>query len=319
MKQSFAKYKFGILVFGLLFAACANSQPSNAQPSNNKNIQTGANPPPLPVAQKLEDGVVVHRVRLNGGDEASDVWIYLPEKTNGQKLPVVLVTAAGSYLWNGTSLDEGDMPEHLPYVRKGYAVIAYETPGSLDKVDLKNISDEQLLKAVTDFKNSKAGLVSEQNALNYALEKVAALDSERIYIAGHSSAATHALLVAANEPRVEAAIAYAPATDLEKRLAKIIPEFNSDVPGFEGFIKTSSPKNNISQIKVPVFIFHAADDSVIPIEDTKTFTAELRKVNSNVTFETADKGDHYDSMIEQGIPNAIKWLNKIAIAAKAGK
>ena len=317
MKRNFTNYKFVFLAVLLLFVGCGNSSTSNAQLPTNKNLQIEAKTfPSLPPAQKIEDGVVVHKIRLNKDDEASDVWVYLPEKVGKEKLPAVLVTAAGSYLWNGTSLDEGDQPEHLPYVRKGFAVISYETPGSLDKVNLKEIEDEPFLKAINDFKNSNAGLVSQQNALNYALEKVSSIDAERIYIAGHSSAATHSLLVAANESRVKAAIAYAPATDLEKRLAKRIESFNQDVPGFKEFIVQSSPKNNISKIKIPVFIFQAIDDSVISVEDTKAFVTELQKVNSNVTFVTANEGDHYDSMIQEGIPKAIEWLDKIAFSNK---
>lgn len=316
--KKISRCKFGLLAVLLLFFGCGNSQISNAQPAVNKKVQTDNKiSPALPNAQKVENGVVVYKVRLNNNDEASDVWIYLPENPNKEKLPVVLITSAGSYLWNGTALGEGDQPEHLPYVRKGFAVIAYETPGSLDDVDMQKIEDALLLKAINDFKNSKAGLVSEQNALNYALEKISTLDSERIYIAGHSSAATHSLLVAANEPRIKAAIAYAPATDLEKKLAQIVEPFEQDVPGFKNFIKESSPKNNISRIKVPVFIFHAKDDSVVSIEDTKIFVSELQKSNANVDFVTADNGDHYDSMIEQGIPKAIEWLNKIAFSSKS--
>ena len=308
------------LSMALLLWGCGNSAVSNAQSNVNKNAQTQSQPAPaLPAAQKVEAGVLVHKVRLNKTDDASDVWIYLPEKNDGKKLPVVLVTAAGSYLWNGTSLGEGDQPEHLPYVRKGYAVIAYETPGALDNIDVRKAADEVIFKAVRDFKNSKAGFVSEQNALNYALEKISALDAERIYIAGHSSAATHSLLVVANEPRIRAAIAYAPATDLEKSLASMLESFDEYVLGFKDFIKQSSPKNNISKIKVPVFIFHAKDDSAVPFEDTKAFVSELQKVNSTVTFLTAEKGDHYDSMIQQGIPKGIEWLDKIAFSAKPGK
>lgn len=270
----------------------------------------------MPTAEKIENGIIAYKVRLNKDDDSSDVWVYLPDKQIKKKLPVILITAAGSYLWNGTSLDEGDQPEHLPYVRSGYIVIAYETPGSLDKVDLEKISDEQLGKAVTDFKNSKAGLIQAQNALNYALEKISAIDADKIYSAGHSSSATLSLLIAANEPRVKATIAYAPATDLEKKIKSVIEPFNDAFPGYKEFIFQSSPKNNISKINIPVFISHATNDSVIPFEDTKTFVLELQKSNPNVTFISTDKGDHYDSMIKEGIPKGIEWLNKIAFSSK---
>ena len=317
MVSSISKYKFGVLVILFLFIGCGDFKTSITQSTINKNTQTDNKASPsLPAAQKLEEGIIVHKVRTNKDDEASDVWIYLPEKTSQEKLPVILVTAAGSYLWNGTSLDEGDQPEHLPYVKKGYAVIAYETPGSLDKINVNKATDEQFFKAAKDFKNSKAGLLSLQNALTYALEKIPLLDTERVFIAGHSSAATHSLLAAANEPRVKAAIAYAPATDLEKRLAEMLAPFDQGIPGFKSFIKDSSPKNNIPKIKIPIFIFHATDDSVVPIEDTKMFVSELQKSNANVTFLIADNGDHYDSMIQQGIPKAIEWLNKLTFGNK---
>lgn len=317
MTNYLSKYKLTALVFLMILAGCGKSSLSIAQPKNTQSFQTDTKTfPALPPAQKVEDGIIVHKIRLNIDDDSSDVWIYLPEKQTKEKLPVVLITAAGSYLWNGTSIDEGDQPEHLPYVRAGYAVIAYETPGDLKDVDLKKITGEQLGKAVVDFKNSKAGLIQEQNALNYALEKLPEIDSERIYIAGHSSAATHSLLVAANESRVKAAIAYAPATDLEKDLVKIIKPFNNDFPGFADFIQQSSPKNNISKIKIPVFIFQAVNDSVIHFEDTKNFADELQKNNPNVTFLSTDKGDHYDSMIREGIPKGLEWLNKIAFNSK---
>ena len=318
MKINFTKYKFVFFASLFLFVGCNSSLPSNAQQNNSSKIQTDIKTfPSLPSSQKIEDGIIIYKVRLNKDDDSSDVWIYLPEKQTKEKIPAVLIAAAGSYIFNGVSIGEGDQPEHLPYVRKGYAVIAYETPGSLKEVDNKKLTNEQLRKAATEFKNSNAGLIQEQNALNYALDKISAIDAERVYSAGHSSAATLSLLVAANEPRVKAAIAYAPATDLEKKLSDDMDFFERQVPGFKSFISQNSPKNNISKIKIPVFIFQATDDSVIPVADTKAFVTELQKSNSNVTFTTVNEGDHYDSMIQQGIPKAIEWLNKIAFKGKS--
>lgn len=320
MKNNFTNYKFVFFVSLFLIVGCNSSLPSNAQQNNSNKFQTDIKTfPSLPSFQKIEDGIIVYKVRLNKDDDSSDVWIYLPEKQTKEKIPAVLIAAAGSYLFNGVSIGEGDQPEHLPYVRKGYAVIAYETPGSLKEVDNKKLTNEQLRNAATEFKNSNAGIIQEQNALNYALEKISAIDAERIYSAGHSSAATLSLLVAASEPRVKAAIAYAPATDLEKKLLKDLDFFERQVPGFKNFIVTNSPKNNIPKIKIPVFIFQATDDSVIPVEDTKSFVAEFQKSNQSVTFVTVNEGDHYDSMIQQGIPKGIEWLSKIAFKSQSSK
>src|ERR1044072_3695633 len=244
--------KFMLMLAPLLLIGCGSPVNLSAQkPAKSSFLIDAKSFPPLPNAQKAENGILVYKVKLGNDDDAGKVWIYLPEDQKSGKFPAVLITAAGSYLWNGTSLDEDDMPEHLPYARKGYAVIADKPPGSLDKTDLKNIPAAPLIKAISDFKASRAGLDNQQNALNYALDKVSLIDPERIFIAGHSSAATHALLAAANDPRIKAVMAYAPATDLEKRLAKFPGAFEQDVPGFSNFIAQSSPKNNIAKIKCP--------------------------------------------------------------------
>ena len=54
----------------------------------------------------------------------------------------------------------------------------------------------------------QAGLANARTALEFALAKVPKLDAKRIYVAGHSSAATLALLFASHEPRIKACAAW---------------------------------------------------------------------------------------------------------------
>lgn len=255
----------------------------------------------------MSDGVLRYELRLKRNNIVSKVWIYVPEKAKQEKLPCVLIAPAGSRLIDGASLGDGDQAEHLPYVKAGFAVVAYDIDG-----DPKDKSDKATLEAVNAFKNSNAGLINQKSALDYALEKVSLINADKIYVAGHSSAASHALLVAANEPRVKGVIAYAPATDIETFLGENLEILDKYVSGLKEFIARSSPINNTEKIKVPVFLFHAKDDSTVPIKMTEDFAEKLKKTNPDITFIKVEKGEHYFSMVNQGIPKAIEWLKNKA-------
>jgi hypothetical protein len=41
------------------------------------------------------------------------------------------------------------------------------------------------------------------------------------------------------------------------------------------------------------------------------FAADLRKTNVQATFVRVPTGNHYDSMVKEGIPQAIQWLKKL--------
>ena len=55
-------------------------------------------------------------------------WYYRPEQATG-KLALVLVPPAGSTLFTGMDLGDGDRPEHYPYARAGFAVASFEIDG----------------------------------------------------------------------------------------------------------------------------------------------------------------------------------------------
>jgi hypothetical protein len=120
------------------------------------------------------------------------------------------------------------------------------------------------------------------------------------------------LLLAQHEPRICACVAYAPACDVEKRLEEVTSNFamRQMFPGLVGFIKQSSPKTHVAEFQCPVFLFHALDDGNVPASDSRTFAAALRSAGKQVTLRTVPFGDHYQSMIDKGIPQAIVWLQR---------
>lgn len=280
----------GLLVFA---AGCKSGSPEAASnPATFPELGTGK-----PVAE----GVVRHEVQVQG----HRLWIYLP--TNKPKeMPLVVIAPAGSPLIHGMSLGDGDVDEHLPYVKAGYAVVAYEISGPVKD----NPSEAEMLAGAKDFQAAQGGLTDAKTALDYAFAKLS-VDKKHVLTAGHSSAATLSLLVAARDPRITACIAYAPATDIPKRLGtEATTGLDSALSGFSAFLKDISPSNNVDKLKCPVFIFQAEDDTNVPIVDTAAFVEELKKHNANVTFEKVPTGGHYDPMIRQGIADAIKWAGK---------
>src|SRR5207249_623438 len=133
----------------------------------------------------------------------------------------------------------------------------------------------------------------------------------RVYVAGHSSAATLALLVAEHERRIKACAAFAPVTDVEARVKTVVPKLEKSLPGYWEFLRNSSPKTHADKLKCPVFLFHANDDGNVSVRETMQFAALVKKTNPNVTLVIVPRGGHHDSMIREGIPKAIEWLQKL--------
>jgi dipeptidyl aminopeptidase/acylaminoacyl peptidase len=233
------------------------------------------------------------------------VWLYRPEQAQG-KLPLVLVPPAGSTLIAGMRLGEGDRVEHYPYVRVGFAVGSFEIDGPVPE----GSSDAAILPGASQFRDAQAGLANAKAALDYLLAKSPDVDPNRIYIAGHSSAATLALLIAAHEPRIKGCVSYCGVTDVEERPAQAIPTLDRALPGYRDFLRFSSPKTHAGKLTCPVFLFHASDDTNVPVSQTTSFAALLKRTNQDVTVDTSARGDHYQSMISAGIPKGIAWMQK---------
>jgi dipeptidyl aminopeptidase/acylaminoacyl peptidase len=275
-------------------------------------IQPGSpivNSPALPEPIELQKGIYFQEVTLVRDSVPMKVWIYLPEKAPAIKLPCILIAPAGTPLFLGMDLGAGDRPEHLPYVLAGFAVVSYELDGHVP--DFQKSTDAKLVAGAKAFKNARAGLSNARAALDYVLKNVSAIDADRIYAAGHSSAATLSLLVASDDDRIKACVAYAPCTNVPRRLGPAMLDLIRLVPGFRQFAIDCSPHTQAAKVKCPVFLFHARDDTNVPLSESQEFNDLLSKTNSQVEFVIVPDGGHYDSMLHQGVPQAIKWLNAL--------
>jgi dipeptidyl aminopeptidase/acylaminoacyl peptidase len=274
--------------------------------------------PPLGPGTLVEPGVVVHHVSLAHGAYAGRIWIYLPAKLPRDPIPCVFIAPAGvpPFVGNGfgPDLDRQRDPEHLPYVHAGFAVVAYDVDGEIANPNDATYAD--VAAAAKAFKDADAGMLNARHAIDYVLKMVPIIDRQRLYSAGHSSAGRISLLLAETDPRIAACVAYAPVTDVERRVAQVSADAGrylaSNLPGFRDFLRRSSPLRQVARLRCPLFLFHSETDGRIPIADSVAFVAALKKTNPRVTFVRGTRGDHYQSMIEDGVPQAIQWLRSLS-------
>jgi len=257
---------------------------------------------------QIEPGVQLFETEAQTGTGIIKLWIFLPQErinaASDTNIPCILIAPAGTPMIWGSTIGREQFPEILPYVRAGYYAVNYEIEGNCSPED----SNEVILTAISQFRDAHAGISDERAAMDYAL-KLPRVDKKRIYVAGHSSAASLALLSAEYDSRVAGCIAYAPATDIIGRTgAKTIKVFQAFVPDIKPFLINSSPITAAAKLKCPVFLFHADDDTNVPAADNAAFAKKLSKTNKHVTFVRVPTGNHYKSMIREGIPKAIEWL-----------
>lgn len=237
------------------------------------------------------------------------VWVYLPKAAAaGATLGCVVVPPAGSRLFHGMSLSEGDRDEHTPYVAAGFAVISFDISGPWPDSE----GEKEVAKAVQQFTKARCGVTDAIEAIQTARGKFPQIDGGRIYVAGHSSAGTLALQLAAAYPQFKGCIAFAPVIDLEGYIGspdlKSLEEYS---PGLSKLIKEMSPANQIDAVRCPLFLFSAADDDAELLAPIKTYAEKLTALGREAQYVQVPNGGHYDSMIEQGLPKAVAWLKAV--------
>jgi dipeptidyl aminopeptidase/acylaminoacyl peptidase len=271
--------------------------------------------PELPAGKAVEGGEC-HELELESARGKSKVWVYVPTGSKPKSNACVVIAPAGSNLLFGMTLGDGDRKEHLPWLQAGFVVVAYEVDGVMPEEDQQ--TDANIMRQARAYNDSLAGMLNARAALEFALAKVPAIDGKRLFAAGHSSAATTALLFAAHEPRLRGVAAFMPVVDVSKRLPKVAQDqMEKDFPGYRNFIVRSSPHTHLAGYRMPLFVFAAEDDENTPFADTKAFAEQLKAAKKDVTFDHVATGNHYEPMLDPGIPHAIAWAQKLAAAPAA--
>jgi dienelactone hydrolase len=239
--------------------------------------------------------------------------VYLPAGDHQPRsLACVLIAPAGTPLIHGNALD-GDLnnPEFIPYIRAGYAVVEFSLDGWMPKGDESNAA---FATAYRQFSAASAGVKNADAAFRFA-RSLPLVNPNQIYIAGHSSAATLALLYAAHQPQLAGCIAYAPAVDVESDAQQLLsnPGIEQLMPGIRQFVKRTSPVSHVNRFKVPILSFHSQGDQATSASENRQFCDRLKQAGVDVTYIEVPGNDHYQTMISPGLKRGVDWL-----AARAG-
>lgn len=302
---------------GSLFSGLFASASSVADPYDVSDVPVPEFPV-LPPARLSVAGVDIHQFTLNGDKDVAGhrmtLRVYLPQgaAADGSRT-CVLVAPAGSTLLVGNSIDGMDYhDETLPYALDGCVVVMYSLDGQQPSELLSDYMYNMALQsAFQQFMQARAGLVNARNALEFVLARLPQVDPSKIYSAGHSSAGTLSLQLAAAQPRLAGSIAYAPVSNLRFRLGEFAddPEFAAALPGIGNYLDTYSPQQMAGRMQRPLFLFHAADDGNVPISQSNRLSQSVPNP-ARLEYVTVPTGNHYNSMIDEGIPAARAWLRR---------
>lgn len=232
------------------------------------------------------------------------VWLYPPIKGKNAR-GLIVIAAAGSNMVTGMALSEGDIPEHLPWTRAGYAVAAYDVSGPMP--DDGNAGRVQV--AIETFLSREAGVSDGRDAIEAGVKRFPEA-AENIVAVGHSSAGTIALSLAAEDKRVKRCIAFAPVTDVIAHIGPDRSRALSRLSNLQEIILRNSPSSLEAKLQKPVFLFSAQDDQTVSNASVMAFAQRIKAAGAASTFVSVPSGGHYDSMLQQGVPQAIAWLNK---------
>ena len=176
---------------------------------------------------------------------------------------------------------------------------------------IPNQDMQALARSSSAFLNAQAGLINARVAIEYATTQVPSIDPKRLYTVGHSSAATVALLVAENEPRIAGCVAFAPAVDVKKNFP---PQAKQAIPPARArrrpVLHALQPDRQRVKNRLPALPFYANDDARFASQ-VRELVHRLQAAGKPVTVSSVASGGHYDSMIQQGVPRAIEWLKSL--------
>ncbi|MGN6367371.1 MAG: alpha/beta hydrolase family protein [Phycisphaerae bacterium] len=267
--------------------------------------------PPLPAAQHFAPHIDLYDVHMGGSGPGSQehLSIYMPTGEEAvHSVPCVFIAPAGSPMITGMALTPGDREEELRYLQRSFAVVAYDLDGQVSK----GASNREVVSAIREFRDAQYGVLNGKVAIDYVLAHVPAIDPAELFAAGHSSAGAVALNLAANDPRIKAVVAYAPGVDAATHFSSKAKSALSGYVSVDEILAAASPINHVSEINCPVFLFHADDDDTVTTAEFQRLVNAMQAAGKQVTVATVPEGGHYESMINKGIDQGMKFLVTLA-------
>ncbi|TWT76477.1 Alpha/beta hydrolase family protein [Planctomycetes bacterium CA13] len=315
------------ILFAILLAtlsSCSQSTQSITEPNSKFDIDS-VKTPSLPESLSFRDynSVQIAEVDLGipAGSPGEDdkIWVMRPKSTDRhhdpqKRYPCVFVAAAGATVLNGVGMSTAEMGLYSALTRQGFIVVGYGTDGDISET----ASTAEFVRAHQRFRASMSGLVNSRNAISLALATVPAIDPNRLYAVGHSSAAKHALLLATHEPRIRGCVSLAGFADI-LRTAGDQEEANYDsvFSDWRDFAVKASPATHAADLKCPVYLYHSDIDQVVSARNSTSFAAQRAEANLPTKLVISNTGDHYSAVDHINI--AAYWLADLDECIRTGK
>ncbi|HVX84633.1 MAG TPA: hypothetical protein VH253_07440 [Phycisphaerae bacterium] len=263
--------------------------------------------PELPAPTHPADSIDAYALAFPTGDpsfELMRVELLVPQHPR-RPTPCIFVAPAGSPCITGKALTDADLPELLPYADAGFIVCGYSLDGNLPD----GASNAQFAAAAEKFQRADAGLLNLRRALDFVTAREPQADPRFFFAAGHSSAGTLALTLAAREPRIKAVAAYCPVVDILAFNHSAISSLDMIHPGSASFARDVSPLSLAGHMTAaPIFLFGSYQDQVVDPRSFDPFVAAVQSAHGRIVTSTVNRGDHYRAMIDSGIPQGIAFF-----------
>jgi acetyl esterase/lipase len=196
-----------------------------------------------------------------------------PDPKNGKKNPAIVWIGGGDYHSIGSSAwTEGTSKKETSasaFRRAGIVMMFPSLRGAHDNPGIKE---------------GFYGEVDDVIAAGEYLRTLSYVDPQRVYLAGHSSGATLALLVAETTDRFRAVFAFGPMDSPVNYPAELVP-----FPKFDAQeVRLRTPEHWLHCITVPTFVFEGSGGNVGPL-----FKLQRASKNPKVNFYEIKNTDHF--------------------------
>lgn len=236
----------------------------------------------------------------------SEVRVVLPSKASGDPLATLVVNGSGAFRFSGMVLSDQDIEPMLPYVKRGFAVVAYETDGCQPDLNRDPTADD-ILQMTRRYVASKAGLINAKRAIDFALMRFHEIDPNQLFAIGHSSGGKQALLLAAHDHRIKACVAFSPACKMDYPTSLALSRLHAeDTDYLLNEVKRSMPIAHAKATKVPVLLFCSQTDRITRPSEVRAYA---KVVGSNAQVHLL-QGKRHVEVPSAAFGNSVTWLRR---------
>ncbi|MFK8112994.1 MAG: alpha/beta hydrolase family protein [Rubripirellula sp.] len=234
----------------------------------------------------------------------SEVRVVLPTRMPQGKVPALIVNGSGAYLFSGMNLCDEDIEPMLPYVERGFAIIAYETDGCQPDFE-RDPTSADIAQMTRRYVASKAGLINAKRAISYALEQFPEIDANQLYTIGHSSGAKQALLLSTHDDRIRGCVAFAPACQMDISSKMTVARIGgSDAGELTREVQRSMPLVHASKVSVPMLLVYSENDRITRPAEVLTYAKAVGERAIAVPVNC----DGHGAVPQAGFKLSLAWL-----------